>query len=148
MLRNEVNPRVQTTVFRLLFNGWHTCRRHQARNGVCFLGCNGAHREDAIEHYGGCPTFRKAALSYLRISETVLNDRGKVFMLYPLNEETRTRLAILWHAVYRLRNDVAHRHLPSPLSPSDSLSYLWAEIKDAVAGHNRSARKVPRLAFN
>ena len=136
---------MQTTTFRLVFNGWDTNRRHQRRGTSCMLGCRGHHSEDAIEHYVGCPTLRRFAHERLRIPVNVLEDRRYLLFLCSMGAGLRVRLALLWHAAYKLRNDVAHRNPPSPSSPSVSLSYLWSEVQIAAELHSRSIKFVRDL---
>jgi hypothetical protein len=109
VLKIWCNPRVQTTYFRTIWNGWVTDRRLNTlvRNGrSCVLGCGW--EEDSIEHYSCCSVFW--GFVHLQRPEglgvpSTFRSREALFLLTPgLTEQDKVRLALGLHGLYNLVN--------------------------------------------
>ena len=69
-LHNFLPPRVCSSAFRTISNGWCTHRRFQNRmehTNRCVLGCGGK-AEDSIEHYCRCPVTLSVLSKVLRVA--------------------------------------------------------------------------------
>ena len=140
-----VAPRVQSAIFKTLWNGWATSSRFQNK-APCVLKCSASvdalghpHAEDKIEHYICCP-FTKHLL-YVKFGLQVDSVSKDVFFLAAdsLLEHTE-RVTLIAIAIYAVMRATNHFRNSSPASASEVLDFLEEAAKQANLGHRSSQR--------
>jgi len=138
-----VTPRVQTAVFKTLWNGWTTASRFQ-NESACVLKCSEAvdalgHSiaQEKCEHYAGCPFMRQLLVYKLRLPIEFASKEYFFFAADGLMERT-DKVTLLAIGIYAMMLATDHFRVTPPPSSDVVHDFLEEACKRATSGHRPS----------
>jgi hypothetical protein len=135
-LRRLVSPRVLTSVWKLLWNGWITGRRFQNRSTTfCLFRCSDT-AEDSIEHYVRCPIIREFARRKLNLHD--LFPEHFFLAVEHLSLNDLTCIALLTYSVFT--SLIALANSADTMAREEYVQLLCTRLKFAVEGHSKSSK--------
>jgi hypothetical protein len=135
-LRRLVSPRVLTSVWKLLWNGWITGRRFQNRSTTfCLFRCSDT-AEDSIEHYVRCPIIREFARRKLNLHD--LFPEHFFLAVDHLSIDDLTCIALLTYSVFT--SLIALANNADAMPREEYVQLLCTRLKFAVEGHSKSSK--------
>jgi len=135
-----VNPRVQLSFYKALFNAWCTTRRFQKVSACPFCG----EGTESIEHFCRCKKISSFANRYLHLPRGAYDSpEGLLCLQSGCHEGLLTVQLILLSAVYSALNMINHGAQPAELDV-----FLIQLCKQATFGHKRSQKWFKFFASN
>ena len=128
-------PRVQSAVFKTLWNGWTTAARFQTV-APCVLGCSPT-AEDRIEHYCRCPFTHELLVGWMGLSDRLVSLPAFLLALPDMTDASITLVSVVVYAMFRATSHFRH----CSVCPDHAVvvDYLQQMCKNAVMGHRSTA---------
>jgi hypothetical protein len=130
LLQGLTTPRVQSAVFRTMWNGWATAARFQTEK-PCVLGCS-VRALDRIEHYACCPFARHLLIDWMGLDSRLANLAGFLLALDSMSQDHLTLMSIVVYAMHRATAHFRRAPTSSPTVVNDFLRHM---CQRAVSGH-------------
>ena len=124
-------PRVQSAVFKTLWNGWTTAARFQSA-APCVLGCS-ATAEDRIEHYCHCHFARELLVRWMGLRESLVSLPAFLLALPDMSDTDITLVSVVVYAMFRATSHF--RHYSGCPDRAVVVDYLQQMCQNAVMGH-------------
>ena len=130
-MQELTSPRVQSGVFRTLWNGWTTAARfHGARRYVFACSTNA---EDRIEHYACCPFYRRLIINWVGLDPRLASLAGFLLVAPVMSDH---EVALVSVAVYAMHRATPHFRNGSTPAPQVVTDFLQQMCQSAVFGHS------------
>ena len=136
-LRSLVPPRVCSSAFKTIFNGWITHKRQQkshSSSNRCWFGCN-PEAKDCIEHYCMCPAVLNVLQRKLRIVLSRENALAFWMLDCPNDDAAITCSALSTYAAYSTVN--LYRNLGKHVSQEVAEDAMGQFLIQSTGGHEK-----------
>ena len=133
-MQKLTSPRVQSGVFRTLWNGWTTAARFQSTQR-CVLACSSS-AEDRIEHYACCPFYRRLIVNWMGLDPRLTSLAGFLLVAPVMSDQEVTLVSVAVYAMHRATAHFRNNGTPAPQVVTDFLQQM---CQSAVFGHSSLA---------